>query len=81
MILYCLENKGVFGMTEKGNGVPLAMMLIGMAVALAAFVSLFLRAFHWIDLAFYLPALALAAALIFIGRARIRKNGPPTGGK
>jgi hypothetical protein len=68
-------------MAGKGDRVSVTMMLIGLAVALAAFVSLLLRAFHWIDLVYYLPALALAAALIFIGRARIRKNNPPAGKK
>ena len=68
-------------MAGKGDRVAISMMLIGIAIALAAFVSLLLRAFHWIDFAFYLPALALAGVLIFIGRARIRKISPPAGKK
>jgi hypothetical protein len=65
-------------MTRKSN-VPLILMLLGMALALAALVALFILEFAWEHLVFYLPALGAAAALIFLGRARAGKEFPPAG--
>lgn len=58
---------------------PVVWMLLGMALALAALIALFTVEFEWRRLVFYVPALAAAAALIFLGRARARKENPPEG--
>jgi hypothetical protein len=54
--------------------IGLVMMLLGLAGALAAFVLLMVLGFKWIDLVFYVPGLGLCAALLFIGRARVKKQ-------
>lgn len=61
-------------MSDRGGRIPLMMMLLGMAVALAALFALFMFEFAWIDLVYYLPALALAGFLIFIGRAKLKRK-------
>jgi hypothetical protein len=65
----------------KKNNSPVVLMLLGMVLALGALVALFTLEFRWIDLAIYLPALAAAAVLIFMGRARGRREYPPAGKK
>jgi hypothetical protein len=57
---------------------PLIMILLGVAIAVGVFVALLALEFVWIDLAYYVPALALSGALIFVGRAKARKAGEPT---
>jgi hypothetical protein len=62
------------GMKEKGPGLYLAMMIAGLAIAVGVFIMLVNIDFLWLDLVFYLPALAIAAFLIFFGKAKLKKK-------
>lgn len=52
----------------------MVMMLLGMAGALAVFICLIALDFSWFSLVYYLPALAVSAALLFLGKARLKKK-------
>lgn len=61
-------------MNEKSSKPYLAMMIVGLAIAVGVFVTLVRFAFTWIDMVFYVPALAVAAFLIFFGKAKLKKK-------
>lgn len=60
-------------MFGKG-GFPLVMVILGLVISLGVFVALMAFAFTWIDLTFYLPALALAGFFFFYGKAKLKKK-------
>lgn len=62
------------GAAKTGGFHPVAMILIGMAVALGVFIALYTIHFSLIDLAWCLPALALSAFLVFCGSRKLRRN-------
>lgn len=51
---------------------PIVTVLLGMGIALGVFVALYVMEFRWIHLAWCLPALALAALLVFGGARKLR---------
>jgi hypothetical protein len=54
------------------EGIKMVLVLLGLAGALAVLVCLFALDFSWFSLVYYVPALAVSALLIFVGRSRLK---------